>query len=330
VSQAGPPRGRGPFQSGAVDWDLLADHLGGALPGTPEQERVAHLIMTDPRWARAAAELSRALDAVATDLARVPAPAMPCDIAGRLDAALRAAAGGHAAAGWVDAPAGGPLRQRQPADAGGRPAGEPRRPAGRPAGRRLATRWAAGLATAAAVVAVAIVGIGNLALPGGDDDAGGFAQEEASRGEDGRQPDLLVSGTDYRRSSLPAAAPRAGTMAAEPGAEGAPAPNVAGEPDSADSAESAADDRLPDPAAQLDPALRDIRSQPGPCLAEINDLYAPSPVTVEAVDFATFEGTPALVAWIDTGGGHREVVVAGPDCGQPGAGADVRHRTPVG
>ena len=33
-----------------VDWDLLADHLGGALQGTPEEARVAHLVATDPAW----------------------------------------------------------------------------------------------------------------------------------------------------------------------------------------------------------------------------------------------------------------------------------------
>jgi hypothetical protein len=59
---------------------------------------VADLIATDPEWARAAAQLSGALDAVAGDLARLPAPTMPDDVAARLDAALRTAERPHAAA----------------------------------------------------------------------------------------------------------------------------------------------------------------------------------------------------------------------------------------
>ena len=324
MSEAGPPRGGGASRGGAVDWDLLADHLGGALD-TPEQERVARLLATDPQWAAAAAKLSRALDAVAADLSLVPAPAMPDDVAGRLDAALRGAAGSHTRP--AGAAAHGPVRQRGPAGRAGadqRAAADGHtRPAARSRRRRLATRWATGLAAAAAVVAVASVGIGNLGLPGGGDDGGaGLAADEAGDAQ-APQPALLASGTDYRRSSLPAVAPTAAELWADPEAERGAAPNLAGEPDAAPGAPR------PDPAAGLDPALRGIWSHPGPCLAAIDDLYAPDPVAVESVDFAAFEGAPALVAWIDTAGG-REVVVAGPDCGSPGAGADVRHRTPVG
>ncbi|MGH3679628.1 MAG: hypothetical protein ACRDT2_05120, partial [Natronosporangium sp.] len=65
-------------QRDAVDWDRLADHLGGALAGTPEGAEVDRLVATDPSWSQAAAELSGALDAVAADLrAQPPPPALP-------------------------------------------------------------------------------------------------------------------------------------------------------------------------------------------------------------------------------------------------------------
>ena len=41
----------------SVDHDLLADYVGGALDGTPEQERIAGLIAASPEWGRAAEEL---------------------------------------------------------------------------------------------------------------------------------------------------------------------------------------------------------------------------------------------------------------------------------
>ncbi|MBM0240402.1 hypothetical protein JNW88_30960 [Micromonospora sp. ATA32] len=48
-----------------VDHDLLADYLGGALDGTPEQTAVARLIDEDPTWAGAHAALAPAVAQVA-------------------------------------------------------------------------------------------------------------------------------------------------------------------------------------------------------------------------------------------------------------------------
>src|SRR5262249_21496326 len=54
---------------------------------------------------------------------------------------------------------------------------------------------------------------------------------------------------------------------------------------------------------------------------------------VALVDFARFEGRPALVVALDDaplGGGKRLVVVVGPACGQGNAVTDERYRSTVG
>ncbi|MET7748081.1 hypothetical protein [Micromonospora sp. NPDC005367] len=75
-----------------VDHDLLADYLGGALDGTPEQAVVARLVAEDAAWAEAYAELAPAVAAVEEDLARggEPVADMPLDVADRIISALAA------------------------------------------------------------------------------------------------------------------------------------------------------------------------------------------------------------------------------------------------
>ena len=43
---------------GGVDIDLLADYIGGALTGTPEESAVAARIAGDPDWQAAYASLT--------------------------------------------------------------------------------------------------------------------------------------------------------------------------------------------------------------------------------------------------------------------------------
>ncbi|MCG5440459.1 hypothetical protein PSH25_005176, partial [Micromonospora sp. PSH25] len=76
-----------------VDADLLADYLGGALDGTPQQDEVAQLVSADPSWAEAYALLAPALAEVRTDLTRwaEPSPEMPSAITDRLLTALASA-----------------------------------------------------------------------------------------------------------------------------------------------------------------------------------------------------------------------------------------------
>ncbi|MBM0234634.1 hypothetical protein JNW91_24095, partial [Micromonospora sp. STR1_7] len=75
-----------------VDDDLLADYLGGALDGTPQQAEVARLVDEDPAWAEARARLGAALTQVHADLADwADPPPMPPEVVDRLFAALAAA-----------------------------------------------------------------------------------------------------------------------------------------------------------------------------------------------------------------------------------------------
>ncbi len=79
----------------AVDLDLLADYAAGVLDPRAAAE-VAHLISTEPAWARAHAALVRADAAVQGDLrayAQSHLEPMPADVVARVDDALRAAAG---------------------------------------------------------------------------------------------------------------------------------------------------------------------------------------------------------------------------------------------
>ena len=344
MNQTGPPPERGALRGGAVDWDLLADHLGGALAGTPEDDRVAHLVATDPTWARAAAALARGLDAVAADLAALPAPTMPRDVTDRIVAALRrgddaaepaaaaatagAGTAGRAGAGTPASGGAGGVPSPRGRDGGARPptrSSDHRRPPARTARRRVAG-WAVGLVTtAAAVAAIATVGIGNLGLVGGGDDSGDMATAE-DRAVPMSRPLLLATGTDYRPSTLPAAPP-----GAQPSAKQVEPPAM--EPRiSTESDVDSLSGRLKTLDSPVDPSLRSLLLSLPPCLAEIEAAFAPAPARVDVVDFARFEGEPALVAWVETDarvdtGDRTVVLVAGPDCGRPGAGADVRYRT---
>ncbi|MFI7430991.1 hypothetical protein ACIBPB_28750 [Micromonospora sp. NPDC049836] len=325
-----------------VDHDLLADYLGGALDGTPEQATVARLIDDDPAWAEAYAALARAVELVRADLsgwAAAPAPQLPLAVADRITAALagagpapvdaqRKATGPEVTAGVSGAPDGGPAP---------RPGAVPAQPTGgtRPAGGtghhtgpgRRARRWvriAGPVAVAAASVAAVGLGVGNLVGAGG-----GFAGSVADGGRpaaDEAAPMAAAapfrttgppqhSGTDYGQERLSGGT---GTLGVGP-------PTPAGGKDATGDAPQ--DQRVPF-ATRLDRL-----GQPEAltaCLTAISTEHATGPLTVDLVDFATYQGVPALVVTFVDGGGARWAWVSGPECGVPGSGADTRFRTRVG
>lgn len=317
-----------------VDWELLADHLGGALEGTPEATRVAHLVATDPAWRRAAARLSAALDAVAADLATDPAPGpMPAQVEARLTGALAAAApppGRSATA--PDRPARGrsPLAGERGGGSGprgGKPSGQRSRPPRR--GRRIA--WAGAGALLAGVAAFAVT-LGPL-RPAGDDVAGALSQETtttaphaadvpapddaaAQRLEEAEERPLIgplepapwvASGTDYRRGTV-AAPPEVAIYAPEG-------------PTTFDGEQVA--DGVP-------AALARVWQDPADCLAAVTADVPAGGVTADLLDFAHFEGEPAVVIWLTAGDGTRWVHVAGPACGDEGADPDRRYQQRIG
>jgi hypothetical protein len=285
-----------------IDFELLAEHLEGALDGTPEGARVAELVATDPAWARAADELATALDAVAADLRTLPPPSLPEEVAARLDAALR------------DQPApapGSPRFHERPADR--RPGSAPANRGRGPAPRRRLAKWGAAVAVAAGVLVCAGFGLGWVAQTGGvtgfsGDDSGGGAdapeQAPADSALAAGEPLLTASGTDYSPSTL--------------ANEEMPAVTMGG--DGTD---------LPQAAENETRSLARLGSEPAltACLDAVAGTVEPAPSTIDVVDFASFQGEPALVIWLTTTEGEQWAWVAGPDCGS--AGADIRFGTPV-
>lgn len=275
--------------------DQLADYTVGALAG-PEAERIAELVRTDDRWAAAHADLIAAEPLVRTSLQDVAAESLPIpdEVAARIDAALAGAATFNPTA-------------RQ---AGRHPVVPGRRRALRPP---VLARVAAGV--------LALVALGGVAVAAGDllsrsvepmvaaEDSG------AERGGDaGSVPVLapsapppaaegaeflagtrvIVSGTNYTLENL-------AELVHQP---------LLTDAETMSSASGELDATVDDPLAKL--ATADPLGQ---CLAAVRLVH---PGEVTAVDFARFNGEPALVVWVRQGN-TSTVVAVGPSCGQPGA-----------
>ncbi|GAB3054584.1 hypothetical protein [Micromonospora schwarzwaldensis] len=315
-----------------VDHDLLADYLGGALDGTPEQATVARLVEQDPAWRAAYATLAGALDLVHADLAAwasSPAPELPAAVADRITAAL-AGAGPVPAADHVPGHAGrdaAPVVVPAQPGRATRPPGTATRPERHTGPGRRSRRWArlAGpVALAAASVAAVSLGVGRLADTGGD--SSGTADRPAGEaapaaGAPYRTTGPAVrSGTDWtpeRLGRAPAATSYRPDMAGPSGA----ADNGRETPLAADKSRLSATgglDRLARPEALA------------ACLTAIGAEHGATPLTVELVDYARFQGSPALVVTFSDAVGVRWGWVSGPECGVPGSGADTRFRTRVG
>jgi hypothetical protein len=314
-------------QFGEVDLDLLADYVGGALDGTAEEEAVARRIAEDPRWAQAYARLAQDSADVRLALAswRAEPVPMPPDVVERLSAGLAAAAkgGDRTAAPHVDgaADARGPSATRPP----GRLAAGAARPAGRGARRRL-PRWAAPVVVAAAVAAVAGLGSQLVGDIRGADDSTTFsrdaAQSEGAAGGPAMQPaplaapspdQVFTTGTDYTRGSLVNQVIQLGSRAAALTRSGEAPPAV---PD------SAFGNATPDDSAR--------RTAMTACLQAIADEHGRGMPRFDVVDYARFEGRPALIVAFTDSDGPRWVWAVAPECGQHQAGAAARYTARVG
>jgi hypothetical protein len=346
-----------------VDQDRLADFVGGALEGTPDDDAVRALIESDPGWAAAHADLVAATAAVSADLRTVGSRphAVPDDVAARLDALLRhlesdQQAGTASLTATDDAPGpardvgslsatGGPGRTgprgsaaagtRGSAAAGAGGPGGSSRPGGTGPGRRARRmRWAAGLSAAAAVIAF---GIGFVSLlpgtrssdsaataPQGADSAGGGAAPEAAGA-----PTPIANGNDYRPGAFGALGAEArsksqATAAAPPGAQGGtPRQGAAG-----DAPNTYLDDAT---RANIPTELNRLTTAAAlqDCLDAIRQLHGGTPSVVE---YARFTSRPALVVLLDgstTGSGRQWVVVAGPDCGLVPGDVDELYNGPL-
>jgi hypothetical protein len=305
-----------------IDLDRLADYISGALDGTPDAAAVADLIATDPRWTRAHAALVAADTLVRADLAALadhPEP-MPDDVMARLDAAFAA-----------EPPPTGATPDRKPQLSmlpGGRATATPSAP------RR---RWRSVVGVAAAIV---ILGIGAITLAprlsqnststASRSDAGKSVSEGAGAppaaapgasssyayGTAGT-PGINASGSNYTAESLSALG-------------GATGPAITGQGDSAKSNRPnalEAPSQSAVPITAVPEALRPL-AQPDArdnCVKAILKEYGG---TATLLDYAQYQGSPALVVVIDGAhgiSGRKWVVVVGPKCGTGGAIADQRY-----
>ncbi|MGI5524660.1 hypothetical protein ACQEUX_27505 [Micromonospora sp. CA-259024] len=328
-----------------VDDDLLADYLGGALDGTPQQEEVAQLVSTDPAWAEAYALLAPALTEVRADLARwaEPSPEMPEAIADRLSAALAAAepvpsgisANEDTAAHGVDrgGNAATPLVVPVQGGAGRRPAvptpaGSGRRAATGPARRRRG--WARrGAPVAAVTIAVVAVALGLNQLPTSVSDTADSARtlnQPASAPEGGAAVGAvrttgpaLNSGTNYTPQTLGSA-----TQSEQAHSRGTS--NTPGTKSGVD----AEGERRPSPDGLDQLARLTDEAALTTCLADVAAEHGSGPLVVELIDYARFQGEQALVIRFTDAAGAGWAWVSGPECGVPGSGSDSRYSARVG
>ncbi|MFE9956330.1 hypothetical protein [Micromonospora sp. NPDC005299] len=312
-----------------VDHDLLADYLGGALDGTPEQVAVARLVEQDPAWGEAHAALARAVELVHADLAgwaAEPVPELPPSVADRISAALAGA--GPAPTGDLasDLPEPGSTPTAVPAQPGRStgPTGGTGRPGRNTGPGRRSRRWtrlAGPVALAAASVTAVGFGVSHLVdtgagrITGAADSAGSRANGEAAplaAAPYRTTGPALHSGTDYTPDAL--SRMRTGVV----GPLQSDKANPAGGQDEHRLSEATGLDRLARPEALAS------------CLSEIGAEHRAGPLAVDLVDYARFQGRPALVVTFTDAGGARWAWVSGPECGVPGSSADTRFTTRVG
>lgn len=243
-----------------VSLDDLADlHAGEAAP-----EVSAHVAACADCSARLA-ELDAALPRVAADLAGLPVPEVPADVAARLDA-LRPPPAATSTVVPLDA---APSRR---------------------------TSW---LPALGGVAAAAVLVTGGVLVAQNAGGGGASADKGSTAGAKAPELPTSASGNDYRKDGKALAAALPALLGGSPRAETL----------------ATGDAKAAAPAA-LDPLDR-LRQQDAlaACLAGLSD-----PTSTDlplALDYAAFEGKPALVVVLPTGKTDKvDVFVVGPECDQ--------------
>ncbi|WP_127499193.1 hypothetical protein [Actinoplanes solisilvae] len=275
-----------------VDIDLLADYIGGALEGTPDESAVATLIAEDPAWREAFETLGGQISSVRAELGRLEAEPMPADVAARLD-------------GLFSAP---PLTLVK---------GDPGAPTATStvSGRRR--KWVTPIAIAAGFIAFVGFGVDYLSgrTASQTDTASTAADGSAESAISMAGETILVTGTDYTRATLAIT----------------PAQPLAAAPSSGDtSAFGESDAHRQDRATAQEPALVRLSARAAleECFRMIERDNAGGVISVQTVDYARFEGAPALIVRFSANNGAWAWAV-GPGCGTPMSGADAIDKVPV-
>jgi anti-sigma factor RsiW len=303
-----------------VDLDRLADYVSGALDGTPEAASVAQLVATDPQWTSAHTALVAADAFVRADLAVLagaPEP-MPDDVVARLNAAFAA-----------EPPLPGPVAADSPPHLSVLPGG-------RATPTRAPRRWRAVVGVAAALV---VLGLGAVSL----------TPKITSGGAGSASRDTGNSTTDATRTA-PAASPGADApstyMAGGVNASGADytpdtLATIGGPSISARSGNSTSSDRpnaleVPSqptvPLTQVPDPLRRL-TEPDARAACLKAVMARYGGTATLLDYARYQGSPALIVLLDGAqgvAGRKWVVAVGPNCGTGVAITDQRYSAAVG
>lgn len=286
------------------DLDLLADYVGGALDGTPDEERVGERIRSDAEWAAAYADLVSAFDNVSSDLRAYgrPAEPMPDDVWARLEAALSSEstvppAYGDRAPSFDGLPTAPPVFTA-PRD---------NRPPGRAARRRRHVQ----LPVLAAVAVLLVLSLGVFALKnfaplGTSQDSGGKAADAPAPAAAGPLIYQRASGRDYTEDTL--------VLATDFGS----VPFSSNGQSESLSDKSARVNTSASYASAIPPALEPltVADRLAKCLEAVTAVM---PGQVLGVDYATYQRTPAALIVVRTPDDARWVGVAGADCGNKGA-----------
>ena len=311
-----------------VDIDLLADYVGGALDGTPDEAVVAALIVDDPSWRDAHALLSGGVATVSAQLQALPPEPMPATVIARLDAALSEAT----TTATNETPSGTTATNKTQvattADNGtrGKRGADTETPVGGVAPvRHLAAvrkkrRWAAPVGIAAGVLAFAGFGVQQFAGDSADQtatsSAGGSAENAPAMDTNGTlalpagPAEVSTSGTNYSDQTLGDVSARAQAVQPEPF-----------------TASSGKERKLPAPSrgvmADADDALSRLRAQEAllACIDAISDGNGAGAVTAQTADYARFDGVPAVIVQFTAANGTW-VWAVGPECGARGGDAD--------
>ena len=311
-----------------VDIDLLADYVGGALDGTPDEAVVTALITEDVAWRDAHDRLSAGAASVTDQLRALGSIAepMPVDIFARLDAALLDATNAENPTGATNptgaenaiGAAAGPAAMEPGSDGAAPVRHLVAVPSGSRSRRARRLRWAAPVGIAAGVLA--FVGFGFQQQFAGDSSqdtaasAGNAAEAPsapqaaagAERGLMDISARIVESGTDYRLATLSQSVALSRTAANLP-------------QDQVETMTKAA------PSAgmiTMDAPLDRLRVQEalGACIDAIAAQHGAGEIVPKIVDFARFDGAPAVIVEFTATDGSW-VWASGPACGTPEAGA---------